>query len=225
MTDLTARNYPEILFHLGREIQETGNRMLLFAVPSDEDSSGASDLLSYHVDGIISSAALPKEMVATCAARGVPIVLYNRVPPSASVSAVGCDHQAAMEGLVDHLAKAGLTRPAFVAGPAAAPVSSDRLAGFRAALAQRGLTAPKVVHGDYSYESGRALARSLVAGPKLRTQWSAPTIPWRSVSWTDFASISAFASRRTSPSPDSTTCPRLRGRPTSSRPCASPSAD
>ena len=166
MTDLTARNYPEILFHLGREVQETGNRMLLFAVPSDEDSSGASDLLSYHVDGIISSAALPKDMVATCAARGVPIVLYNRVPPSASVSAVGCDHQAAMEGLVDHLAKAGLTRPAFVAGPAAAPVSRDRLAGFRAALAQRGLTAPKVVHGDYSYESGRALARSLVVGPK-----------------------------------------------------------
>lgn len=164
VTDLTARNYPDVLFHLGREIQATGNRMLLFAVPSDEETAGASDLLAYHVDGIISSASLPDEMMATCEARGVPIVLYNRVARAGAASAVGCDHHAAMEVLVDHLAQGGLERIAFVAGPQEAPVSRDRLAGLRNAVEAKAFALGRVVHGDYSYESGRALAAGLVSG-------------------------------------------------------------
>lgn len=164
ITDLTTRNYPDVLLFLGREIQATGNRMLVFAVPSDEDVDGASDLLAYHVDGIISSTSLPEEMLATCRARGVPIVFYNRSPRGAGASTVGCDHQSAMELLVDHLLATGTGQFAFLAGPEQAPVSRDRLNGARNALAARGLNLKRVAHGDYSYASGRTLAQELLGG-------------------------------------------------------------
>src|SRR5919112_2803889 len=61
MTDLTARNYPDVLHYLSHEIQATGNRMLLCSVPQDaEAAAGAADLLAFQVDGIISSASLSR---------------------------------------------------------------------------------------------------------------------------------------------------------------------
>lgn len=165
ITDLTVSNYPDVMLHLGREIQATGHRMLVFTVP-DDGSAAVRDLLRYHVEGIVSSAALPDEVMALCAARRVPLVLYNRAPQRPIASAVGCDHAAGMEHLVAHLEAGGLGRCAFLAGPPHAPVSAERLAGAGAALAVRGHEIAQVVHGDYAYESGRAAGRRLLDAPR-----------------------------------------------------------
>lgn len=165
ITELTVSNYPDLLLRLGREIQATGHRMLVFTV-ADEGSAAVRDLLAYQVEGIVSSAALPDEVLSLCAARRVPVVLYNRAPPRPIASAVACDHAAAMEHLVAHLDAGGIRRAAFVAGPENAPVSAERLAGARAALGPRGHRLATVVHGDYAYDSGRALGRALLAGPQ-----------------------------------------------------------
>ena len=52
---------------------------------------------------------------------------------------LACDHATAMHDLVSHLAKGGIARAVFVAGPRLAPVSEDRLRGAQAALAELGL--------------------------------------------------------------------------------------
>ncbi len=58
ITQPSSRAYPEILFYLGAEIEAAGYRMLVFTLPADEDGRGLiQNLLSYHVDGILSSAA------------------------------------------------------------------------------------------------------------------------------------------------------------------------
>ncbi len=159
MTERTARNYPDLLHLLGQEIQGTGNRMLLCAVPDDAGAAAAAaDLLAFHVDGIVSSASLPRSALEACVRQAVPVVLYNRKPESALVSAVACDHDSAMEALTGHLAAGGLERSAFVSGPRGAPVSADRLAALCEALARRGHPLEAVLYADYSYDGGRALA-------------------------------------------------------------------
>lgn len=164
MTDLTARNYPDLLRLLGLEIQAAGNRMLLASVPNDAGgAAAAADLLAFHVDGLISSASLPGESLEACERQGVPVVLYNRAPLGAHASAVACDHPAAMAGLFDHLMAGGLGRIAFIAGPERAPVSEDRLASVSGALAKRGLRIECLRHSDYSYEGGAAAARAIFA--------------------------------------------------------------
>jgi len=167
VTDLSSRAYPEILFYLGKEIQETGNRMLVFARPNDEDiGTVANDILAYHVDGIVSSAVLDEEFLITCERQGVPVVLFNRTPSSPRASAVGCDHGTGMSLLINHVVPRNAGPIAFLAGPENAPVSRDRLAGARAALAELGRTVDHVVYSDYSFEGGRAAARQLMSLPE-----------------------------------------------------------
>ncbi len=165
ITDMTTRNYPDILYHLGQEIQATGNRMLVCTTPHDEDPDSAfADLLAYHVDGLISCVTMPEASFAAYARHHVPIVLYNRVPRGPLASAVGCDHATAMEDLVAHLVKTGMGRSVFLAGPENAPVSNDRLRGAQTAMAARGLELGAIVYCDYSYDGGRSAAQSLLSG-------------------------------------------------------------
>ena len=163
-TDLSSRAYPEILFYLGQEIQNTGNRMLVFTVPSDQESSSLlRDILAYHVDGIVSSAVLDDTFLAACENQDVPVVLFNRSPGGSIGSAVACDHVTAMHLLVKETAAANPGPVAFVAGPRDAPVSRERLAGARQALAGLGREIDHVLYSDYSFDGGREAARSLIA--------------------------------------------------------------
>lgn len=165
VTDTTATNYPEIISRLSHEIQATGCRMLLFAVPQEHEADAVSaDLLAYHVDGVISCVTMPEAMLEACERHRVPVVLYNRVPRGRLTSAVGCDHAAGMAELVAHLVAGGLGRVLFIGGPTGAPVSDARLGGLRAALAARDLALDRAVFGDYAYDSGRELGRRLLAG-------------------------------------------------------------
>ena len=165
VTETTTRNYPEILFHLGQEIQAAGSRMLVFTLPSDEDSASVlGDLLAYHVDGVVAGASMSGDMLEVCQRHRLPVVLYNRVPRGPSTSAVGCDHATGMKDLCAHLFAGGMRRASFLAGPGSAPVSMDRQAAAAAALAGHGLELSRIVHADYSYEGGRAAAALLLAG-------------------------------------------------------------
>jgi DNA-binding LacI/PurR family transcriptional regulator len=126
-------------------------------VPTDhEATAGVSDLLAFQVDGIISSAALPVEVLAAANRQRVPVVLFNRAPSGMLASSVACDHAAGMEELVAHLADGILGRTVILAGPEGAPVSEQRSGGARSALAARGLPLETMLHSDYSYDGGRA---------------------------------------------------------------------
>jgi hypothetical protein len=150
VTDVTTANYPEILFHLGHEIQATGSRMLVFAVPRDDGAGAAlADLLAYHVDGIVSCVSMPEPMLETCERHRVPVVLYNRIPRGALASAVGCDHTTAMADLPSTWSLAGSgarpSSPARRGRPSAttgsrAPAPRWRPAGWRSTGSSRATT-------------------------------------------------------------------------------------
>ena len=105
VTRATARNNPDILFHLGQHIQDAGSRMLVFTLPDDAvDDSILSDLLSYHVDGVITAASIAEDTLRRCAQRGLPVILYNRHGIAASVS---CDRAHRNTGCGLHRRAAG----------------------------------------------------------------------------------------------------------------------
>ena len=158
MTDTTARNTSDVLRYLSDSIQASGSRMLLCTVPTDREAAdGASDLLAFQVDGIISSATLPVEILAAAGRQRVPVVLFNRRPLGVLASSVACDHPAGMEGLIAHLSEGDMGRICLLAGPeTGAPVSEERIGTARSALARHGIPVEAMYHSDYSYEGGRA---------------------------------------------------------------------
>lgn len=168
ITDPSNRAYPDVLFYLGQEIQDTGNRMLVVALPRDGETSAAvRAILAYHVDGIISSAMLDDASLEMCDKAHVPVVLFNRTKPDTPISAVCCDHHAGMEMLVKHLAEAPIAGVSLLGGPEWAPVSRDRLQGAIDALTREGIAFGPIVHSDYTFEGGRQSARALLSGTDL----------------------------------------------------------
>ena len=160
VTRATARTNPDSLFHRGQHIQDAGSRMLVFTLPDDAvDDSILSDLLSYHVDGVITAASIAEDTLRRCAQRGLPVILYNRHGIAASVS---CDHATGMRDLAEHLARTGTRDAAYIAGPRGAPVSEERHRAARAAFAEFGMHLRPATHADYTHEGGHAATLAIL---------------------------------------------------------------
>jgi DNA-binding LacI/PurR family transcriptional regulator len=164
ITEQTVRFTPQILYRFGTGLQRAGLHLLLFTVETESPGEAVmAQLLDYPIDGLVSCATLGDAQLARLAARGVPVVLFNRLPRGRTVSSVCCDHAAMGATIARALHNAGHRRFAFVSGPKEAPVSGARERGFRAALKRLGVKSYRREVGDYSYESGLAAGRALTA--------------------------------------------------------------
>ena len=93
----------------------------------------------------------------------VPVVAVSERVPGAVVPIVGIDNAAAAGLAVQHLHGLGHRRIAHIAGPEGNVLTEDRVRGYRDALrALPGVAAPRVVHGDFSIDSGRRAVRALM---------------------------------------------------------------
>ncbi len=171
ISEATAHSYGDLLFRLGAEIQAAGYRMLVFTV-SGTNAAAASlpDIIAYNLDGLICGVSVPDAVVAACAERHIPIVLYNRSGRGGWACSVGCDDPGGLSALAAHLRRGGSRRLKYIAGPAEAPVSQSRGRALRDAAAEHGLEVLDIVHADWSYDGGRAaMLRLLDEGPRPDT--------------------------------------------------------
>ncbi|AJP05381.1 LacI family transcriptional regulator [Streptomyces cyaneogriseus subsp. noncyanogenus] len=107
---------------------------------------------------------LPAMLVAA----GVPTVLFGRPPGRLRAGYVDLDNAAGARLAAGHLLARGRRRLATIGAPGSAPAARDRLDGFRATLAEAGITDVPVVRGRFTAESGReAMARLLREHPGL----------------------------------------------------------
>lgn len=126
-----------------------------------------------HLDGLIISPPVTDrlDLLDALDARGIP---YVRIVPGerreAGLSASMDDFAAAHE-LTDYLLGEGHRRIAFIQGPQNHVSSSDRFAGYRAALEKAGVKFDKalVVAGNYTFTSGLEAANKLLALPERPT--------------------------------------------------------
>ncbi|MDD4953492.1 MAG: substrate-binding domain-containing protein [Candidatus Omnitrophica bacterium] len=102
-------------------------------------------------------------------AKKTPYLILNYYAPGSPDNCVGIDNKKAALGVTDYLVRSGHKRIAIITGKLNAQAGSQRLEGFKEALAKAGLGLDKryIVAGDWSKESGKKAAKKLFSLDKI----------------------------------------------------------
>lgn len=125
-----------------------------------------ADLLDRQVDGIVAVPSVrDATALAAAAARGVPLVLIDRLVEGLSCDAVVLDNAEVSARVVADLVALGHRRIAVLAGPDDVWSLRERLAGFRRAMRRARLPVPRgvVVDGPLTVAAGREGMQRLLA--------------------------------------------------------------
>jgi LacI family transcriptional regulator len=118
--------------------------------------------------GVIVAAASHKHTDLTAlAARRMPVIAVDRRPRAAEVDAVMVENQHGAEEATTHLLERGYRRVACVTGPVGASTAEHRLAGYRGAMLDAGMSQEWITaytrHTDFRADGGHAATRDLLA--------------------------------------------------------------
>ena len=168
--DITNPFYALVIKGIESAAQAGGYTVLLGNTQSDtrHEERYARMIKRKEADGLIFLGhRMPKpaaELVAAMAPRCAPVVHGCEYSPALGVASVHIDNEAAASDAMDHLYGLGHRRIGILTGPLVSPLSRDRLAGAtaraRTAKAEGDLV---VKHGDFTIESGNALAAAMLA--------------------------------------------------------------
>lgn len=159
---------------LARGVEDAAQRTNLSVVLCNTDEDVDKErryldvALAEQMAGIVVAAASRRHTdLSALAERGMPVVAVDRRPRAARVDAVMVDNQHGAEEATAHLVEQGYRRIACVTGPVGASTSEDRLAGFRAALRDAGVSDETIRaytrHADFRVEGGCTAMRELLA--------------------------------------------------------------
>lgn len=137
--------------------------LLIIARPGDSDRT-VRYLRAGHVDGaIVVSHHRDDAIDRALQDSRLPSVLIGRPLVPTSTAYVDTDNVLGGRLATERLVARGCRRIGTVTGPADMSAGLDRLAGWRAALADAGLPDDAVVHGDFTVDGGAAAVRELLA--------------------------------------------------------------
>lgn len=122
----------------------------------------------HRVEGILlAPAPRAPEAAVPQLPNGMPLVILDRSLPGVTADVVRCDTAGGTQALCRHLLALGRRRIAIVGGLPYTLTWQERVAGYREALREAGLTEPPgfVIDGDYMPGSGVAAVRTLMALP------------------------------------------------------------
>jgi LacI family transcriptional regulator len=100
---------------------------------------------------------------------GTPLVVLDRRIPGEVVDVVRCDTDAGAYQLTRMLLDMGHHQIVMLTGPASVSTAEDRAAGFRRAMQAAGESAPLVLYGSFTHDSGYANARKALSMPNRPT--------------------------------------------------------
>ena len=108
----------------------------------DRERQILSMLARNQVDGVMLSVAKESQQfqhVQDLIDRGVPVVLFDRIPPNINTHQVGCDMEKGAYEAIKWLARRGFRRIALLNGPYQLVASEDRYRGYIRALLEENL--------------------------------------------------------------------------------------
>lgn len=127
-----------------------------------------SMLTEHRVDGILTVLARKGELahIKAVQATGTPVVFLDRVPELAHCDSVSVDNAAGARACTAHLLEMGHKYVGVIAGEESIPVSSERLQGYRDALAAARVPfrSSLVATGEFSKESAYEATLRLLRG-------------------------------------------------------------
>ena len=157
--------FPRLLRGISDALAEAGLQLVLLMPqgPADEPRV-ARYLAGGHTDGVLlvslhGADPLPEDLQR----RGIPVVVAGR-PTATGLTYVDVDNRGGAAAAVRHLLDTGRRRIGTIAGPQDMAPGSDRLAGYRDALAAagQGIDDERVAVGDFTLDGGRAAMAALL---------------------------------------------------------------
>ncbi len=132
----------------------------------EDEIQYAGMVAARQADGVIQLRAFnpfPDDAVAP--GQALPMVNACEVLDDAPCPTLRIDNRAAARTLTEHLIALGHRRIAMIQGPRRSPLTRDRVAGYRDALAAAGIVPDEglLCPGDFTPASGHAAAGSLLA--------------------------------------------------------------
>jgi DNA-binding LacI/PurR family transcriptional regulator len=161
----TDPHFGRVISGLLAQLRPAGVHMVLMLA---DDEPSREQLVGYlrqgHVDGVVLiSSHADDPLPALLSGSRLPAVLASRpMRPETPIAYVDVDQPAGARLAVEHLVRLGRRRLATVCGPLDMPAGQERLAGFRAALAEHGLSEAACVEGDFTQAGGAAAMRELL---------------------------------------------------------------
>lgn len=158
--------YPVALQRLAERLQADGYHVLLFVNDNPNADDLVTEILQYHVDGIVLAATtLSSALARNCADAQIPVVLFNRVMAgTSSVSSVRSDNVAGGRALADFLVAGGHQRIAYIAGNEESSTNLERERGLREGLSAAGMHIFARGTGNYDFAQARAVALEMFGG-------------------------------------------------------------
>ena len=165
LPDLHGEFFSELIRGLDVATRARGLHLLLSHSHGDPNEALAVlRAMRSRVDAMVVMSPYADEGVLAAAVGGrTPVVLLGSGGEVGGHPRFEIDNVAGAYAMTTHLLDAGYRRIAFVAGPSGNIEASQRLAGYRAALAAHGQIVEQVVQGDFTQASGDRAARRLLA--------------------------------------------------------------
>lgn len=169
LPDLYGEFFSELIRGIDLAARARGLHLLVSSSHGDADEAAAAMramqgrvdgmlILSPHVDAAFLRANLPES---------TPAVLLNSALKNPQYDVLNIDNYGGAHSMTRHLLDAGHASVVFIGGPADNFDAQQRELGYRGAMAAFApQAAAKVVHGDFSEESGYRAGRALAKGAK-----------------------------------------------------------
>ncbi|MFJ9690637.1 LacI family DNA-binding transcriptional regulator [Kitasatospora sp. NPDC101183] len=159
--------FADVIAGISDELASTDLQLLLTLVRTERERERlARYLTARRVDGLILASVRQGDPLPDQLERlGLPTVLGGRRSERETLSYVHGDNAGGARSAARHLAARGRTAVATITGPLDMEAAVARLAGYREALAEAGLTPEEalVAHGDFTEAGGYAAMRRLLA--------------------------------------------------------------
>jgi DNA-binding LacI/PurR family transcriptional regulator len=148
------------------ELTDRDMHMILMRV---NDPGARSELLGHlrqgDIDGVLSvPVAAADPLPRMLASSGARVVLFGRPTESLPINYVDAAQAVGAAMAADCLVGRGCRRVATISGPADTPAGTDRLSGFRTAMARHGQEDVPAVAGNFTHDSGEAAMLALLEG-------------------------------------------------------------
>jgi DNA-binding LacI/PurR family transcriptional regulator len=121
------------------------------------------DLRQGQADGSVLLSLHPKDTLpAMLVEAGLPAVQLGRPARPTPISYVDLANDAGAALAAEHLIARGCQHIAMISGPADVPSNSDRVAGFRQAMARHGIAFFPSASGNFTHDTGEQAMRDLL---------------------------------------------------------------
>lgn len=163
--DMDNPFYPMAANALSQAIHASGRRLILHAVPPQEDvDSVLRQVLDYRSEAaIVTSSLMSSRMARDCRAQNMPVILFNRIQPDRHMTAVTCDNYGGGRLAADKFIKAQRRRVGMIGGKTNTSTHLERRRGFCDRLAEASMELSTELVGEFRYDVAFRAARELLA--------------------------------------------------------------